>query len=130
MITASSHASSFVAQHRNNMAKSLARRLQAAKARHDETLIAQLQREAFQLSIADQALPLPTTNRSVFSRIRSVWQQFMNTVMHWSDLKISEFTDARGQHWWYGYDPITGRAIYAESDNELRSWIETYYAGR
>lgn len=128
MITASSNRSpSLTARHRANMVRSLTRRLQAAEARHDAALIAQLRQEERQL------VNSTATASSSFApghHFRTIWNQFMNTVTHWSDLKVSEFTDSNGQHWWYGYDPITGRAIYAESDNELRSWIETYYAGR
>ncbi len=107
------------------MARSLARRLQAAEARHDTALVAQLRQEERQLVNSTA-----TAGAAPGYRLRVIWKQLLKAVTHWSDLKISEFTDANGQHWWYGYDPITGRAIYAESDNELRSWIETYYAGR
>ncbi|MGP1382571.1 MAG: hypothetical protein ACTS2F_03370 [Thainema sp.] len=117
--------SALTARHRANMARLLVRRFQAAEARHDAALMAQLRQEERQL------VNSTATASSVPAHpIRRIWNQVMNIVMHWSDLKVSEFTDSQGQHWWYGYDPITGRAIYAESDNELRSWIETYYAGR
>ncbi len=126
MFTASSYDScSLTARHRANMVRSLTRRLQAAEARHDAALVAQLRKEERQLVNSTA-----TASSAPGYRIRVLWKQLMNTVTHWSDLKVSEFTDSNGQRWWYGYDPITGRAIYAESDNELRSWIETYYAGR
>ncbi|UBF24145.1 hypothetical protein K9N68_20760 [Kovacikia minuta CCNUW1] len=80
------------------------------------------------------------TNSSVLSQHKT-WKE-LNTrfknfkqgvakalLMGNADPQVHQFRSCRDL-FWYTFDPRTGQTIYADSEAELRLWIEQNYYGR
>ncbi len=46
-----------------------------------------------------------------------------------SELQVHQFMNG-SDLMWYAFDPRTGQSVYADSEAELRIWIEDNYYGR
>jgi hypothetical protein len=76
------------------------------------------------------AVPRNQPLKSLVERLKRLQQTVANTVA--ADRfhpQIHKFAHGRDL-WWYTFDPRTGQCIYADSEAELRLWIEQNYQGR
>lgn len=115
--------------HQANLLTLLTRRLEVAKARHDEPLVHALEREYAQIT----ALANPAANRSALSEnalidhLARVWMRFSETLSDWNKVHIQQTVDANGQPSWHAYNPQAGLALTTASQDELRQWIKRTY---
>lgn len=65
---------------------------------------------------------------SAQSRSAGFWSQMGQAVVSWltydSELQVWQAPDADGNDIWHAYDPMSDRAFYTESEDEMRQWIE------
>ncbi|MBD2080148.1 hypothetical protein [Leptolyngbya sp. FACHB-17] len=102
----------------------LAHRIEAAQAAHNTQLIELLEWEKQQLG---QAI---TPNRgSLATRFNAFKQRVTNAFARKSELQVYQYEQG-SDWWWYAFDPRTGDCVYADSEAELRLWIEQNYRGR
>jgi hypothetical protein len=114
----SSHA---FAQHYANIEASLNRRLSVARAANDARLIALLEQERRQVLHK----PFLSRVRQVLAKsFQPLWQGLIDTVRRSSELQVWQSVDELGNYWWCAYDPQTGQSVYAESETEMRLWIQ------
>ncbi len=106
--------------HQANLLTSLARRLEAARAHHDQQLVAALQNEQEQLSASAQSA-------SAGSRLEQKWMGFAETLSDWTKVQIEQTTDNQGNPAWYAYNPEAGEAVFTQSKEEMNQWIKTNY---
>ncbi len=97
-------------RHQANIAASLAHRIQKAKAAQNADLLALLEREQRQLSIA--------------SPIKAAWQRSINALP--DRVSIEPLISETGAIAWRATDPRSGETRYAETEAELIDWIEDY----
>lgn len=104
---------------------SLSHRLDVARANNNAHLVALLEREKQQVAPKDTA--------DAFQAHGNWWSTMTQFVMNWlfggSELQVSEIVDGRDR-WWVASNPQTGQLVYADSEAELRLWIEENYQGR
>ncbi|MBD1824250.1 hypothetical protein H6F51_17395 [Cyanobacteria bacterium FACHB-DQ100] len=102
----------------------LAHRIEAAQAAHNTQLIELLEREKQQLGQA------ATPHRgSLAARFNAFKQRVANAFSSKSELQVYQYEQG-SDWWWYAFDPRTGDCVYADSEAELRLWIEQNYRGR
>ncbi|MBW4541295.1 MAG: hypothetical protein KME43_19470 [Myxacorys chilensis ATA2-1-KO14] len=101
-------------QHLNNILTSLAHRLEAAKAANNVQLIKLLEREK-----AEVTAPIATQRATV------TWQALIQSFFNRSAQPIHRFENG-SDRWWYTIDPRTGREVCADSEAELRLWIQQH----
>lgn len=109
--------------HTANLLTQLSRRLEIAKARQDQPLIAELEYEYSQLTA-------PTQSVAFSNRFQQIWVSFASTLSEWTKVHIEQTVDAKGKPCWYAYNPQAGQAISTESESEMRQWITKSYWGR
>lgn len=114
------------AKHQDNMMAALARRIEAAQAVNDLQLMKLLEQERQQIA--------PTTaphrdRRSLSSRLKAFKQRVAEVLFGGTELQVYQYEQGSDQ-WWYAFDPQTGECVYADSEAELRLWIEQNYQGR
>jgi len=115
-----------IARHRDSMMASLARRMEVAQSRNDFRLVELLEQEKAQIA-ADA-----NTNgilRSLAAGLKTLQQRLVRAVFGGAELQVHEF-GIGSDHWWYAFDPQTGQTVYADSEAELRLWIEANYQGK
>lgn len=112
------------AKHQANIMATLAHRIEAAQAVHNTQLIELLEREQQQLG---QAAPL--SRESLAAKFNVFRQRIVNAFSRKSDLQVYQYNQGT-DWWWYAFDPSTGDCVYADSEAELRVWIEQNYRGR
>ncbi|MBW4519247.1 MAG: hypothetical protein KME16_06040 [Scytolyngbya sp. HA4215-MV1] len=115
-----------LARHRDNLLASLSRRLEIARAAKNAQLIELLEQEKRQLA-TDKTLPQASKPLSVW--FNGFVKKLVQTIAGSAELEAFQFKNG-SDLWWYAFDPRTGRCIYADSEAELRLWIETNYQGR
>lgn len=113
------------AKHYDNMMAALAHRIEAAQAAHNSQLIELLEREKQQLG---QAAPFDQ-RRSLLARFKALTQKVVNAFARKTELQVYQYEQGNDA-WWYAFDPSTGDCVYADSEAELRLWIEQNYRGR
>lgn len=111
-----------LSRHRQNLIVNLSRRMAIATAHQDQALLDQLHREQRQL---EESWRIPSSKRTTFQRILYWWRELLNSFK----LQVELVSDASGQQWWYGYDPRTGKTIYAETEADIIHWIEENQLG-
>lgn len=111
------------AVHQQNLLNSLTSRLEAAKVAGNAQLIKLLEQEKRQLTAPHPRL---SAWQTLQSGVKSAQQRINKMLFGGSTLQVSEF-DADGNHWWYAVNPLTGDCVYADSESELRLWIEKNY---
>lgn len=94
-----------------------------AKARDDQPLLALLEQEQAQLDA--EWSPAEVSNP-----LQQVWAWLAQTLDRSTQLNIEQIVDEGGQIWWRGFDPRTGKGIFAESKAEVVHWIERHHLGR
>ncbi|MBW4473629.1 MAG: hypothetical protein KME45_25120 [Stenomitos rutilans HA7619-LM2] len=104
---------------------SLAHRLDVARANNNPHLVALLEREE------QQVAPQKTTGAVQLHRNwwTTMTQFVANRLFGGSELQVCEIVDGRDR-WWVASNPQTGQFVYADSEAELRLWIEENYKGR
>ena len=107
--------------HRASLLTLLTHRLEAAKDRHDQQLVAALENEYAQLT----AIAQPTA--PVSNRFQQLWMSFAETLTEWNKVHIQQTVDANGQPSWYAYNPQAGHALNTRSKDELRQWMKQTY---
>ena len=112
-------------KHRDTLLRLLSRRLEIAKANRNFQLIELLEQEKQQL-ITEGALP--KASRSLIARFNDWVHRQVHAIAHNTELEAFQFKNG-SDLWWYAFDPCTGRCVYADSEAELRLWIETNYTG-
>lgn len=115
---------SVFAQRQATLAVLLERRIAAAKARNDQSLLALLEQEQIQLD-AEWSMEAQGSNP-----LQQLWSWWVQSLNRNTQLSIEQIVDDRGQVWWRGFDPRTGKGIFAESEAEIVRWIEQYQLGR
>lgn len=109
--------------HQANILTLLNRRLEVANARHDQQLVAALEREYEQLTAQSQL-------KSMDDWLQSLWMSFAETLSEWTKVHIEKKVDAKGQHSWYAYNPQIGQILHTDSEDEMRRWVKQTYWGR
>ena len=123
MTFSTAHPAHLNSTHKANLLSLLTRRLEIAKARQDQPLVAALEREYEQLT----ALAQPT---SMGTRLAQLWMSFAETLSDWNKVHIEQMVDANGKPGWYAYNPQAGQSIFTESEAEMHRWITQSYWGR
>ena len=75
--------------------------------------------------------PLSTSSKSEFGQsVVAGLKKFQMAIAHFlssrSELQVQQFVNG-SDAWWYAYDPQAGNWVYADSEAELRIWIEQNY---
>lgn len=109
--------------HQANLLTLLTRRLEMAKASHNQQLVIALEREYEQLTTL-------TTPQSVENWLQSVWMGFAETLSEWSKVHIQQTVNAQGQTSWYAYNPQAGQMLHTDSADEMHRWIKQTYWGK
>lgn len=110
---------------RDTLLRLLSHRLEIAKASRNFQLIELLEQEKQQL-ITDKALP--KASKSPITQLNDWVQKLLHAISRNTELEAFQFQNG-SDLWWYAFDPRTGRCVYADSEAELRLWIETNYTG-
>ncbi len=63
----------------------------------------------------------------VFSILNGFWQHLFVALANNQEPRIWHSTDRFGNTWWHGYDPVTERSTYQNSEQEIRAWLEERY---
>jgi len=118
--------------HQLNILASLEHRLEVAKAQQNMQLVALLEiekRSINPISIRFQSVSSGKSSINLRPWLITVWQRlghsFTNNFLPKAELQIQQLSDPAGNQWWYAYDPKTGKSVYADSDTEMRLWIES-----
>ncbi|XHX77456.1 MAG: hypothetical protein RBJ76_23935 [Stenomitos frigidus ULC029] len=111
-------------RHQDSIMASLAHRLEVARAADNARLVALLEQEQQQVTPAQRDLALAP---------KKWWQRTVQQLSHLlfggSSLQVCEVVDGRDR-WWVASNPQTGEFVYADSEAEMRLWIEENYQGR
>ncbi len=113
-------------QHYANIEESLNHRLEIARAANNSRLVALLEQERRQIreqAKADGVLPRDQ------NWLQRTWQQLVAAFTD-STLQVWQAADDAGNLWWCAYDPLTGKSVYADTETEMRLWIQQNYQGR
>jgi hypothetical protein len=112
----------YLTRHQAAIAESFNHRLAVAQSNQNAELLGLLAQEQQQLtqSLPDQATVVSTSHLSL-------WQRLVQAFTIPQQLQVQRIRDRAGQLWWYAYDPQTGNTVYADSETEMRLWIEQNY---
>jgi hypothetical protein len=114
-----------LARHQQNIAASLAHRLEAARAANNTRLVELLEQEQQQLvaeyGSGDHSSP------ALLEGLRHVWESLKEVLTARDELRVRQWVDGNGIIWWYAQDPITGDRLCTHSDWELMDWIEKHH---
>ncbi len=61
------------------------------------------------------------------SFLRKFWRMLTRILFVNNELHVWQQRDQTGTILWNAYDPMTGKSIVSNSEDEMRSWIETHY---
>lgn len=64
---------------------------------------------------------------NVFSLLNRFLQHLATDLVQGQEPRIRQTTDRVGKTWWHGCDPVTGRSVCRESEEEMRIWLEERY---
>lgn len=113
--------------HKANLLTLLTRRLEIAKAHHDQPLVAALEREYEQLTALAQPSAVETRMETWLQRL---WMSFAETLSDWNKVHIEQTVDANGKPSWYAYNPQAGQSIVTESEADMHRWMMQSYWGK
>jgi hypothetical protein len=113
-------------QHYVNIEESLNHRLEVAKSENNTHLVALLEREREQIRQQAQVDGVVAPEQNWLQR---TWQQVVAALTD-STLQVWQAADDMGNLWWCAYDPQTGKSVYADTETEMRLWIQQNYHGR
>jgi hypothetical protein len=104
---------------------SLAHRLEVARAADNARLVALLEQEKQQVTPARSYDIEPSPKNWWLTAVQHITQVFLGRA----SLQVCEVVDG-SDRWWVASDPKTGQVVYADSEAEMRLWIEENYQGR
>jgi len=113
-------------QHYANIEESLNHRLEVAKAAKNTRLVALLEQEQRQIRQQARAEGVLAGERNWLQR---TWQRIVSALTD-PTLQIWQAVDETGNLWWCAYDPQSGKSVYADTETEMRLWIQQNYQGR
>ncbi len=116
-----------LAKHQDNMMASLARRLEAARAAENMELLQLLEQEQRQLAKLTGSASQSQLISGMLTWLKSLTQTVVDALNQPHELEVQQITDPAGVSWWYAWDPRTGKCLYADTENEVRMWIEQNY---
>ena len=122
--TAAASRLSFLARHRQNIAASLAHRLEAARAANNTRLLELLEQEQRQLA-AESGGRDPSVS-GLAKRWRHLWEGLQAVLSAQEELRVRQWVDGCGVVWWHAQDPLTGECLCTPSARELMDWIEKH----
>lgn len=112
--------------HHKSMMDSLQHRWEAAHAKMDKRLLELLEQEKYQLR---KEVYHPNVWQTLQAGFHSVQKGINRVLFGGSTLQVNEFV-VGSDHFWFALDPLTGKCVYADSESELRLWIEENYHER
>ncbi|MBW4522379.1 MAG: hypothetical protein KME16_22220 [Scytolyngbya sp. HA4215-MV1] len=65
--------------------------------------------------------------RSLTTWFKTLREKITEALFGSYQLQVCQFING-SDIWWYAFDPRTGECVYADSEAELRVWIEQHYA--
>ncbi|MBF2027460.1 MAG: hypothetical protein IGS48_11930 [Oscillatoriales cyanobacterium C42_A2020_001] len=60
--------------------------------------------------------------------LSTLWHDLVTLVTGDRRLQVWQSVDEQGDRWWCAYNPQTGQSVYADSEAEMRFWIEQNYS--
>ncbi|MBE9062558.1 hypothetical protein [cf. Phormidesmis sp. LEGE 11477] len=112
--------------HQANLLTLLSRRLESAKAQHNQSLVAALEYEYQQLT----AVATQPQTASAGGYLQQLWASFAQTLSEWNKVQIEQGFNAQGHPTWSAYNPQLGETILTESKAEMHQWIRKHYWGK
>jgi hypothetical protein len=109
-----------ISSHHLGILASIAHRLEVARANQDLWLVAQLEQEQRQFAVRPVSIP---DRRPPFSWLQNWKRRLSAALFEPTDAQMHPFANG-SDRFWYSRHPITGRWIYADSEAELRLWLE------
>lgn len=106
--------------HQANLLTLLTRRLEVAKASHNQPLVTALEREYEQLTSL-------TAAQTVDNWLQSLWMGFAETLSDWTKVHVKQTVNSQGKSSWYAYNPQAGQMLHTDSADEMRRWIKQTY---
>lgn len=116
--------SQILTAHQQSIVNSLTSRFEAAKASRNEQLVQLLEQEKYQLFTPHHH---HSAWQTLLSRLKTAQHRINKILFGGSTIQVSEFKSG-SDHWWYAINPLTGECVYADSESELRLWIEENYS--
>lgn len=118
-------------KHLDNIAASLAHRLEVARANQNLGLVAQLEQERQQLQYEYRLSTQTHTSRpSLLATCQQLWSDLQAAIVRSTQLSVDRWVTDAGEVWWQAHDPQTGKALYTDSELEVVQWIEDNGLGR
>ncbi len=75
------------------------------------------------------AAPNKETLKSFVDQLKKLQKSLVEAFAHRNELQVRQFVNGSDMMW-YAFDPTTGQCVYADSEAELRLWIEQNYQGK
>ncbi len=72
--------------------------------------------------------PKKETLKPFINQLKKFQKSLVETFAHRNELQVHQFANG-SDLLWYAFDPMTGNCIYADSEAELRVWIDQNYQG-
>ena len=123
------NSSALVSKHKENIAASLAHRLEIARNAHNTHLILQLEQEQ-QALLKDSKPALASALSTVAHGIQTALSSWSQAIAQPQKLSVEKIVGDDGNIWWRAYDYRTGKTLYAEAEWEVIAWIEKNSAGQ
>lgn len=117
-----------ISKHKENIAASLAHRLEVARNAHNTQLVLQLEQE-HQVLLKDSKPALASALATIGQRIQTTLAAWSEAIAQPQGLSVDKIADDSGNIWWRAYDHRTGKTLYAEAEWEVIAWIEENSAG-
>jgi hypothetical protein len=111
-------------KHQLNILSSLEHRIKIAKLEQNLQLVDLLEIEKKSI---DPTFLQSNAERSPIDWLNRLINGLIDNFVPKTELQIKKLSDTFGNEWWYAYDPKTGKSVYADSDSEMRLWIESNY---
>ncbi len=73
--------------------------------------------------------PKKETLKSLIDQLKQFQKSLVEAFAHRNELPVHQFVNG-SDIMWYAFDPTTGQCVYADSEAELRLWIEQNYQGK
>ncbi|MGA7935637.1 MAG: hypothetical protein WCA35_18955 [Kovacikia sp.] len=118
--------SHLVTVHQNSMMASLTHRLEVARAANNVPLIEQLERERQEIISTSMG---GKVSRALTNWFKTFQEKISHAIAGNSKLEVYQFENG-SDLWWYAFDPRTGDCVYADSESDMRLWIEENYQGK
>jgi hypothetical protein len=114
--------------HQLNILAVLKHRLKIAKLQQNVQLVELLEIERREISPLSIRFNSSHQHKSQIKSISAWFKLFRNgfidNFVPKTDLQVKKLCDEAGNDWWYAYNPKSGKSVYANSDSEMRLWIE------